>query len=99
MPCIRGPQPRAFGQYQSVRNQAAQQGLSDGQESEASSATPLAPHDSQYRLHPHLHGPWKNCSCRNQSLVPERLGTTAICNIIYRYTHTRTPLEKIIAIF
>ena len=61
-----------------VRNQATQQEVSGGQASKASSA---APHCSYYRLN-HLHPhPWKNCLPRNWSLLPKRLGTTAMDSI------------------
>ena len=64
-----------------VRNRAAQQEVSCGGESEASSGAPhrspspaWAPEPSP-SSHPHL---WKNSLPRNRSLVPERLGTAAL---------------------
>ena len=68
-----GPRP--------VRNWAAQQEVSDRGASKALSAAPhhspslaLLPEPSPY---PHP-CPWKNCLPQNQSLVPKRLGTTAL---------------------
>ena len=81
------PRPRTVTGLRPVRNGAAQQEVSGGLASEASSAVP---HRSRYHLnhptipHPHPHpapGPWKNCLPRNWSLVPKRLGTTDL-----RYT-------------
>ena len=65
---LRGPWP--------VRNRAARQEVSGRRASEAPSA---APHRSHYCLdHPPYSRPWKNCLPRNWSLVPKRLGTTAL---------------------
>ena len=58
------------------RNWAAQQEVSGGRVSEASSA---ASHRSRSRLDRSPHRPrGKNCLPRNWSLVPKRLGTAAL---------------------
>ena len=64
-----GPRP--------VRNRAAQQEVSGGQASEASSA---APHRSPSPPEPPTPPPgaWKNCVPQNRSLVPKRLGTAGL---------------------
>ena len=69
----RGPVP--------VRNQAAQQEVSGGRVSKASSAAPRHSHYSlDHPPHTPRPGPWKNCLPRSQSLVPKRLGTAVIEN-------------------
>ena len=73
------PGPRTSTGLWPVRNRAAQQEVSGGRASEASSA---APHRSHHRLNhspaPPAPSPWKNCLPRNQSLVPKRLGTAGL---------------------
>ena len=70
-----GPRP--------VRNRAAQQEVSGGRASEASSASPIAPHLSHYCLN---HSPpphsWKNRLPWNWSLVPKRLGTAGLMLVL-----------------
>ena len=69
-----------------VRNQAAQQEVSSGRASEASSAaahrSPLLalPSELYPALPPSAPCQWKNCLSRNWSLVPKRLGTAALVN-------------------
>ena len=80
-----GPRP--------VRNRAAQQEVSGGRASEASSAAPhrspslaLPPEPSLTPPHP-LPCPWKNCLPWNWSLVPKSLGTAALGDV-WQYLET-----------
>ena len=87
------PRPRTGSSPRPVRSWAAQQEVSSGRGSEASSAAPHrppcspppptpppAPHRWRYRLNhpPPPPRPWNNCLPRNQSLVPKKLGTAAL---------------------
>ena len=69
-----------------VRNRAAQQEVSSGQVSKASSAAPHRAPSLALPPEPFLPTPahlWKNCLPWNQSLVPKRLGTSCCRETIY----------------
>ena len=69
-----------------VRNPAAQQEVSGGRVREASSAaphrSPLLPSPPEPSHQPTPRHLWKNCLPRNWSLVPKRLGTAALEDVI-----------------
>ena len=94
------PRPRTGTGPRPVKNRAAQQEVSGGQVSKASSATPH--HSPSLALLPEPSltlpaepppppRPWKDCLPRNQSLVPKSLGTTAVGNPSCNPDHTSGP--------
>ena len=69
------PQPCASTSPWPVRNQAAQQEVNSGWVSKASSVFTAAPYC------PHRPSRWNNCLLQNWSLVPKRLGTSALYSL------------------
>ena len=69
------PGPRTTTSPRPVRSRAAQQEVSSGRASEASSAAPHRSHSPPLAPHRCL---WKNCLPRNRSLVPKRLRTAVL---------------------